>query len=65
MPGPDPQGIDINERPDGSFTITAVPPLDSETLDCVYAASGMASIRSRRNWAGERWPCRSISQLSL
>jgi hypothetical protein len=23
MPGPDPQGIDINERPDGSFTITA------------------------------------------
>jgi hypothetical protein len=27
-------------------------------------ASGMASI-SRRNWAGERWPCRSISQLSL
>ena len=42
-----------------------VPPLDSETPDCDYAASGMVSIRSRRNWAGERWPCRSISQLSL
>jgi hypothetical protein len=42
-----------------------VPPLDSETPDCVYAASGMASIWSRRNWAGERWPCRSISQFSL
>jgi hypothetical protein len=23
MPGPDPQGLDIEERPDGSFTITA------------------------------------------
>ena len=23
MPAPDPQGLDIDERPDGSFTITA------------------------------------------
>ena len=48
-----------------ALDVKVVPPLDSETPDCVYAASGMASIWSRRNWAGERWPCRSISQLSL
>lgn len=23
MPGPDPQGLDLDERPDGSFTVTA------------------------------------------
>ena len=42
-----------------------VPPLDRETPGCDYAASGMVSIWSRRNWAGERCPCRSISQYSL
>ena len=42
-----------------------VPPPDFETPDCDYAASGIVSIWSRRNWAGERWPCRSISQHSL
>jgi hypothetical protein len=26
---------------------------------------GWLSSWSRLNWAGERWPCRSISQLSL
>ncbi|PJN92747.1 hypothetical protein CNY89_27015, partial [Amaricoccus sp. HAR-UPW-R2A-40] len=31
-----------------------VPPPDLETLDCDYAASGILSIWSRRNWAGER-----------
>jgi hypothetical protein len=43
----------------------AVPPPDSETPVCVYAASGIVSNWSRRNWAGERWPCRSMSQCSL
>ena len=42
-----------------------VPPQGRETLDCEYAARGSLSIWSRRNWAGERWPCRSISQFSL
>ena len=42
-----------------------VPPLDLETPDCNYAASGRLSIWSRRNWAGERWPWRSTSQCSL
>ena len=42
-----------------------VPPPDAGTPVCVYAASGSVSIWSRRNWAGERWPCRSISQHSL
>ena len=42
-----------------------VPPPDSETPDCDYAARGIVSIRSRRNWAGERCPCLSISQFSL
>ncbi len=44
-----------------------VPPLDleTETPDCDYAASGRLSIWSRRNWAGERCPSRSISQHSL
>jgi hypothetical protein len=45
--------------------LRCVPPLDPETLDCDYAARGSLSIWSRRNWAGERWPCRSISQFSL
>ena len=31
-----------------------VPPLDPETPDCDYAAKGIVSIWSRRNWAGER-----------
>ncbi len=42
-----------------------VPPVDRETPDCDYAARGIVSTWSRRNWAGERWPCRSISQHSL
>jgi hypothetical protein len=42
-----------------------VPPPVFETPDCDYAASGGLSIWSRRNWAGERWPWRSISQFSL
>jgi hypothetical protein len=42
-----------------------VPPPVSETPDCDYAACGSMSIWSRRNWAGERWPWRSISQFSL
>jgi hypothetical protein len=42
-----------------------VPPPDPETPGCVYAASESVSIWSRRNWAGERWPWRSISQRSL
>jgi len=42
-----------------------VPPRDLETPDCDYAASGIMSIWSRRNWAGERCPWRSISQHSL
>ena len=42
-----------------------VPPRVLETPDCDYAAIGSLSIWSRRNWSGERWPCRSISQLSL
>ena len=42
-----------------------VPPPVSETPDCDYAASDSLSIWSRRNWAGERWPWRSISQFSL
>jgi putative transposase len=37
----------------------------SETPVCIYAAMGWLSIWSRLNWAGERWPCRSISQCSL
>ena len=45
--------------------VSDVPPLDRGTPDCVYAASGTRSIWSRRNWAGERWLCRSISQCSL
>ena len=45
--------------------VVSVPPPDPETPNCVYAASGSMSIWSRRNWAGERWPCRSISQCSL
>jgi hypothetical protein len=35
----------------GAEEVVPVPPLDSETPDCVYATSGMASIRSCRNWA--------------
>jgi transposase len=42
-----------------------VPPPVSETPVCIYAAMGWLSICSRLNWAGERWPCRSISQCSL
>ena len=42
-----------------------VPPPVFETPDCDYAARGIVSIWSRRNWAGERWPWRSISQHSL
>jgi hypothetical protein len=42
-----------------------VPPSVPATPDCDYAASGTVSIWARRNWAGERWPCRSISQCSL
>jgi len=45
--------------------VATVPPPDPETLDCDYAARGSLSIWSRRNWAGERCPCRSISQFSL
>ena len=45
--------------------LARVPPPDPETPDCAYAASGIVSIWSRRNWAGERCPCRSISQFSL
>ena len=45
--------------------LAPVPPQGRETLDCDYAARGSLSIWSRRNWAGERWPCRSISQFSL
>ena len=51
----------------GSFPSeeAGVPPPDRGTPDCVYAARGTWSIWSRRNWAGERWPWRSISQCSL
>jgi hypothetical protein len=49
----------------GGEDVTTVPPPDPETPDCDYAARGSLSIWSRRNWAGERCPCRSISQFSL
>ena len=49
----------------GSEVVSRVTPPDLETPDCDYAASGILSIWSRRNWAGERCPCRSISQHSL
>ena len=49
----------------GTDQFSTVPPLDLGTPDCGYAARGTASIWLRRNWAGERWPCRSISQFSL
>ena len=42
-----------------------VPPPVPETLVCAYAAMGWPSSWSRLNRAGERWPCRSISQCSL
>jgi hypothetical protein len=45
--------------------VKGVPPPVFETPDCDYAARGIVSIWSRRNWAGERWPWRSISQHSL
>jgi hypothetical protein len=45
--------------------VLCVSPPDPETPDCDYAASGSLSIWSRRNWAGERCPWRSISQFSL
>jgi putative transposase len=50
---------------DQGSQFTNVPPPDPETSVCAYAASGSLSIWSRLNGAGERWPCRSISQLSL
>lgn len=55
------EAMDFDADPDHA----PVPPPVSETPDCDYAAMGIVSIRSRRNWAGERWPCRSISQFSL
>jgi hypothetical protein len=42
-----------------------VPPPVHETPVCDYATMARASSWSRLNWAGERWPCRSISQCSL
>jgi hypothetical protein len=55
----------IGKLEQSQHTVWDVPPLVSETPDCDYAARGSLSIWSRRNWAGERWPCRSISQFSL
>ena len=55
-------GGDIREQ---STNRSIVAPWASETPVCVYAASWIVSIWSRRNWAGERWPCRSMSQSSL
>ena len=59
------QPVNVVEALEDFTFVVHVPPPDRETLDCGYAASGMLSIRSRRNWAGERWPCRAINQRSL
>ena len=43
MPGPDPQGLDIEEHPDGSFTITAEVGRNGDRkhrLACMFAVSG-------------------------
>ncbi len=64
LDGRQPAELQLEDLLEG-FPLECVPPLDTETPDCDYAASGMVSIWSRRNWAGERWPCRSISQYSL
>ena len=45
--------------------LRSVSPPIIEAPVCDYAASGCLPIRSRRNQAGERWPCGPISQFSL
>jgi sarcosine oxidase, subunit beta len=59
------RGFAHEELIDGVELRPPVPPPVFETPDCDYAARGIVSIWSRRNWAGERWPWRSISQHSL